>query len=72
MNLKGGKPQNNDETFVRIYREQRKPFFHWAGKWRTFFGQEDLEDIYQDAIIIFYQHFVSGKYDTSHKKSRNI
>lgn len=53
---------HNDKLFVSIYNEQRRPFFRWARKWRTL-SQEDLEDVYQDAVIIFYQHYTSGRYD---------
>lgn len=62
MDAKGSSPSHSDKEFVRIYNEQRKPFFRWVSK-RYTLKREDTEDIYQDAVIIFYRHYTSGRYD---------
>lgn len=53
--------QKGDNSVIeRIYADFRNDFIHWAGK-RFPFEKEDLRDIFQQTVCIFYEKVVSGK-----------
>lgn len=44
----------------QIYREYRPAFFKWASQ-RSNLGEDDLADLFQDAVIILYKNAQAGK-----------
>lgn len=48
------------EVLESLYGRYREDFFRWAGR-RFQANREDCEDVWQEAIIAFYEQVVSGK-----------
>ena len=51
----------DEETLKEIYLANKKPFFLFATRYQI--SEEDLLDIYQDAIIALYENAKKGKID---------
>ncbi len=52
--------EGGEETLKAMYRDYRNEFLSWA-KRNNNGSEEDAEDIFQDAIIVFYKNVVKGK-----------
>ncbi len=52
----------SEETFKKVYEDNRLKFLHFARKYRL--SEEESIDIYQDAYIVFYENVTSKKLTT--------
>lgn len=57
------------DAIENLYDDFREDFLSWAG--RRFSGnQEDFEDAWQDAVIVFYENIIAGKLKVMHCEVR--
>ena len=57
------------DAVENLYDDFREDFLSWAG--RRFSGnQEDFEDAWQDAVVVFYENIVAGKLKALHCEVR--
>lgn len=53
-------PENREQFLKDLYQKFREEFFAWSS--REFSGtKSEAADVFQDAVIIFYQNIISGK-----------
>lgn len=52
--------QGKDEALKTLYRQYQPEFLVWAAK-RFQLSEDDLQDVFQDVVIIFYKNVRSGK-----------
>lgn len=55
------------QAIARLYRENREKFINWSTRNYQLTNNEAM-DIYQDTMVIFYHHVVSGKLKNSEAK----
>lgn len=56
QDIKAGK----EEALKTLYRDYQPAFLVWAAK-RFQLSEDDLQDVFQDVVIIFYKNVRSGK-----------
>jgi RNA polymerase sigma factor (sigma-70 family) len=54
---------NPDDSIRQMYRDYRMPFIRWAKGW-TNLQDSDLDDVFQDAIIKFWDNIRTGRLQT--------
>jgi RNA polymerase sigma factor (sigma-70 family) len=54
--------QSNEEALKMFYIENRNPFMSFARKFNV--SEDDITDVYQDAIIALHEKAIKGELDT--------
>ena len=52
--------QDPDRALAELYNKHKDGFMHWARKWSAL-QDTDLEEIFQDAVVIFWNNVREGK-----------
>lgn len=55
--------ENREEKLKEIYDQYREEFLKWAQQ-KSNLGEDDILDVFQDAVIILYKKVVSGALTT--------